>query len=41
MAIRCIMLRPVRGMKDLYGAAMEKYDYIVDTAIKIGKKYDI
>ena len=33
------MLRPVRGMKDLYGAAMEKYDYIVDTAIKIGKKY--
>ena len=33
------MLRPVRGMKDLYGIAVEKYAYIVDTAIQIGEKY--
>ena len=30
---------PVRGMKDLYGVDFNKYQYIIDTAMKVSKKY--
>jgi histidyl-tRNA synthetase len=33
------MFRPVRGMKDLYGADLAKYNYIIQKAIKVSTKY--
>ena len=33
------IFNPVRGMKDLYGIDINKYQYITNTALKIAKKY--
>lgn len=33
------IFNPVRGMKDLYGIDFKKYQYIIDNAMKIAKKY--
>ncbi|MDR1391066.1 MAG: histidine--tRNA ligase [Holosporales bacterium] len=34
-----MMFRPVRGMKDLYGTDIRKYNYIINKAVQIGEKY--
>ncbi len=33
------MFRPVRGMKDLFGSDIDRYQFIINKAIEIGKKY--
>ena len=33
------VFNPIRGMKDLYGIDFKKYQYIIDNAMKIAKKY--
>lgn len=33
------MFRPIRGMKDLYGTEINKYNFIIDKARHIGEKY--
>lgn len=33
------MIRPIRGMKDLYGIEYDKYMYIVKKATEVGEKY--
>lgn len=33
------MFRPIRGMKDLYGIDINKYNYIIEKARHIGEKY--
>lgn len=33
------MFRPIRGMKDVYGSELEKFNFILKKAIQISKKY--
>jgi histidyl-tRNA synthetase len=33
------MLKPIRGMKDLYGTSLAKYNYIIQKAVSVSEKY--